>query len=128
MHRFGLQVPRALTEVGDGDAFGDFDHRFAHFLHGRANGATGLVRTGTYLVEVFTDATNRSESALDVTNNGRKRDFLRRLGEPIAAHDTAPALNDARGFEIVKNLFEETLGNVLLIGDGLNSDDALVVL
>lgn len=127
MQRFGLQLAGALDEVGDGDAFGNFHDGFADFFHHRADGAAGFVGTGTFLVEPLANAAYRREGAFDVPDDGGESNFLGGPGQAVAADDTAPALNDARGFEIVENLLEKALGNILLIGDGLDSDDALIV-
>jgi len=41
----------------------------------------------------------------------------------LPARDTSPALYYSGGFQIVQDLFEETLRNVLLFGNGLNAND-----
>src|ERR1043166_1372837 len=128
LERFGLQLTRAFDEVGDGDAFGDFDNGFAHFFHEGANGATGFVRTRTFFVEVLADATDGGERAFDVANNGGERNFFGWPGQAVAADDSAAALDDAGGFEIVENLLKKALGNVLRVGDCLDSHDAVVIL
>ena len=89
VHRFLLQPAGALAEFGDGDPLHDFHHGFAHFLHDAADGATRFVRAGTLFVKSFADTTHRCQGALQVPHRRRKRDFLRRAGQPVAAGDPA---------------------------------------
>ena len=46
----------------------------------------------------------------------------------VTAGHAAFALYQTRGFEIIEYLFQEALGNVLLIGDSLNAHQRLVVI
>ena len=58
----------------------------------------------------------------------RERDFFRRTTQAIAARDAAFALDDARGLEVIEDLFEETLRNILLAGDFLDAHDGIIFL
>ena len=49
------------------------------------------------------------------------RDLLRPLGEAIAANRATLALDEPAWLEVVKNLLQESLPNVLLVGNGLNT-------
>ena len=125
---FLLQSAGAIAELGHGDAFHDFDDGFAHFLHHAANGAAGFVGAGTFFVEPFADTADGREGAFEVADCGGEGNFVGRSGEAVAAGNAAFAGDDACGLEVIENLFEEPFGDVLLVGNGLDSNDGFVVI
>ena len=122
-----MEVAPAFAEFGEGDALDNLHDGFTDFFHHAADGATGFIRAGAFFVEAFADATDGRQGAFDVADDDGERDFLGAAGEAIAAGDAAFALDDAGGFEVVQDLFEETFGNVLVLRNRLDADDRLVV-
>ena len=122
-----LQLAGTRAKIGDGPLFQDVHLGITHFLHHTPNGAPGLVRAGTLLVEPFAHTTDRRQRAFDVANHSGERNFLGRLRQSIAAGDASLALDHAGRFQVVEDLFQEPLGNVLLLGDALNPNDRLFI-
>ncbi len=122
IHGLVLESAPALAQFSYGYALNDFHHGFAHFLHHAPDGAARFIGTGTLFVETLADTTNWCESAFDMPNDYRQRDFLRPTRKAIATGNAAFALHDSSRAEVVEDLFEETLGDVLLLRDGLNPD------
>ena len=123
---FPLKLADAIAKLGERDAVQDFDDRIAHLFHDTADTAELFVGAGAAFVKSFTDATNGCERAFDKANDAGKGDFIRRKFEAITAGNPAAALKNACGAQVVEDLFEETLGNVLLVGNGLDANDFLV--
>ena len=122
-----FQLAGTRAEIGDSHLFKDVHHSMAHFLHHAANGAPGFVRAGALLVEPFADATDRRQCALDVANHAGERNFLGRSRQAITAGDASLALDRTGRLQVVEDLFQEPLGNVLLLGDALNPNDRLFI-
>src|SRR5207244_11111185 len=102
--------------------------RFADFFHYAADGTTGLVRAGAFFIELFANATDRRQRSFDVANDRRKSNLLGSTRQAVTPGHAPFALYQSRGFEIVEYLFQEALGDVLLIGDSLNAHQRLVVI
>lgn len=126
--RFVLEATPAFAKFSYCEAFHDFYHGFPDFLHDAADGATRFIGAGTFFVEPFADATDGCERAFDMPDDHRQGDFFGTPGQAVSACDTAPALDDSGGFEIVENLLQKTLGNVLLFGNRLDANHRLVII
>jgi hypothetical protein len=72
-------------------------------------------------------AADGGERAFDVADDFGEGDLIGRAAEAVAAGDSAFAFEDAGGFEVVEDLFEESFGNVLGGGNGLDADDGVAV-
>ena len=118
-----LKLANAVAELRERHAVQDFHNRVAHFFHDAANAAELFVWAGAALVEFLTHATDRCERTFNKADHARERDFVGRKFKPITAGNSATAFENAGGAEVVEDLFEETLGNVLLVGDGLDAND-----
>ena len=121
-----LKLPDAVAKLGERDAIQDFDDGIAHFLHDASNAAELFVRAGAAFVEFFADATDGSKRAFDEADDARQSDFFRRKFETITTGNSSAAFENASRAEVVENLFEETLGDVLLVGNGLDANDFFV--
>ena len=121
---------RSITrgQVGQGHAFHDKDDGVAGFFHHAADGATGFIGAGTFLVIFFADATDGGKRTLDVTDNLREVDVFWPPSQAITARDPAFAFDEVGGFEVVEDLFEEPFRDVLSFGDFLDTDDRVVFL
>ena len=122
-----LKFVPAFTEFGNGNALSDAHDGLAHLFHHAADDAARLVGAGALFIELLADATDRGQRALDVAHDRGECDFLRPLGQTIPAGNSAPAFHNAGGFEVIENLFEESLGDILLVRDGLDAHQGLVV-
>ena len=115
------------AEVGNGNLLGEPNDGVANLFHDTADGATRFVRTGTFLVELFADATDGSEGAFDVANDFGEGNIFGFACELVASGKSAAALDEAGGFQVEENLLQKTLGDVLFPGDLRNADDAGVI-
>ena len=121
-----LKLADAVAELGERDAFQDFDDGIADLLHDAANAAELFVRAGAAFVEFLTHATDGSERAFDETNDAGQSDFVGRKFKAITAGNAAAAFENAGGAKVVEDLFQEPLGNVLLFGNGLDANDLFI--
>jgi hypothetical protein len=112
--RRGPQRARPLANLRNRDFFGNLHNGIADFFHHAANRATRFIRAGTFLVEALADATDRRQGAFDVAHHTRQRDVMGRFRQAIPSGNASFALDQAGGFQIGENLFEETLRNILL--------------
>lgn len=122
-----LQAAPAFAELGDGDSLHDLDHSFPHLFHDASDGAARFIRAGALFVKPLADTTDRCQSTFDMPDDYGERDFFRPPGEAVTPSHPAFALDDACRPQVVEDLFEETLGNVLLFGNRLNPNHGLVV-
>jgi hypothetical protein len=121
-----LELADAVAELGESDAFEDFHDGVANLFHHAADATDIFVGAGTLLVKFFADATDGCERAFDEADDAGECDFIRREAQAITAGYAAAAFENAGGAQVVEDLFEETLGNVLLVGDGLDANDFFV--
>ena len=118
-----LEIADAVAELGEGDGFQDFGDGIAHLLHDAADAASLFVGARTFFVELFADAMDGGERAFDETDDFGEGDAFRRTSQAITAGDASPTFDDAGAPEVVEDLFEEPFGDVLLIGNLLDTDD-----
>ena len=118
-----LKLADAIAKLRESDALENFHDGVAHFLHDTADAADVLVGAGALFVKFFTDATDGGEGAFDKANDTGESNLIGWQAEAIPAGDAAAAFEDAGGAQVIEDLFEETLGNVLLVGNGLDAND-----
>lgn len=122
-----MKPARAFAKIGNGNTFGNFHHSVTYFLHDAANSATSFIGAGTFFVETVADAAYRSQRAFNMTDDGCDGDLVGAPRKPVAPGNAALAANDAGGFQVIEDLFEKALGDILLVGDGLDADQRFVV-
>src|SRR6185369_14929427 len=123
-----LKLMPPFAQLRDRHPLGYLHHCFPDFLHRAPDGAARLIRTRAFLVKPLAHTTHRRQRTFDVPHHRRQRDFFGRLRQPVSPRHPAPALHDSSRLEIIQNLLEETLRNVLVLRDRLNSNDGLSVL
>ena len=121
-----LELANPLAELSESNAFENSHDGVTDLLHDAANPADIFIRTGTAFVKFFTHTTDRRERAFDEPNDTRERNFLRREAQAVPAGDAPSTLQNACGAQIVEDLFQEALGNILLLGDCLDAYDILL--
>jgi hypothetical protein len=127
LERVAVKDAGAGTEIGEGNALREPYYGVANFFHDTADGAAGFIGAGTLFVKPFAYTTDRRKGAFDVTNDFGEGDVFRLASELVAAGNPAATLDEASGFQVGQDLFQEALGNVLLFGNLRNADDATSV-
>ena len=123
----GLKIVGAGAKFGDGYFVQDCDHGVAHFLHDATNRALLDTGAGAGLVKILAGAMNWCQGSLDVSDDLRERDHLRRAGQAVAARYATSAFDESTGFQVIQNLFKEAAWNVLLRRDRLNLDHTVPI-
>ena len=120
---FALELFHAIAELGQCDTFENLDDRVADFFHDAADAAFLFVGARAFLVKVFANATHWREGAFDQTNNAGEGDFFGRHPEAVPAGEATLAFEDSGGPKIIQDLLQETLWDVLLLGNGVDAED-----
>ena len=108
----------AVEDVGDGVA--DIDHE-------HAEAAVGLIRAGAFFILGLAGAADGGELAVDEADDVAHDDGFHGLGQAGAAILAAHAFDITGGAQLEEDGFKEFEGQVLLLGQGGDGDDAFLL-